>query len=108
MSLLAGGLSLVFLGGSSGEIFQPKRMDPSAVEECAVCHKGRYPHQIDDSRAPWCVECHRIHQVGDTLGLETYFKRSIRISHEGRGTAKKEEIIEQKMILIPAGEFIMG
>ncbi|MFQ5580543.1 MAG: formylglycine-generating enzyme family protein [Nitrospiria bacterium] len=107
-SVLAVGLCLVSLQGLSGEMIPREQVAPSAREECAVCHKGSFRHQIDDSRGPWCVNCHKVHHVGDRLGLETYFNRFVRVSHDEKGSARREDIVAQKMVLIPAGQFIMG
>lgn len=101
-------LWFAFLSGSAGEIPQQKLADPASREECRVCHKGPLRHQIDDSHDPWCVQCHKLHRIGDILGLETYFRQTLRASEQGKGSGKNEPIIEQKMVLIPAGEFIMG
>ncbi len=99
---------LLFLQKSSGEIISQKKADPSTREDCRYCHKGPQSHQIDNSRGPWCVPCHRLHDVGVTLGLQTYFKQLSRTAVNDQNGAKKGGIIFQKMILIPAGEFIMG
>jgi formylglycine-generating enzyme required for sulfatase activity len=97
-----------FLPGSTGEIPQPKLADPASREECQVCHKGPLRHQIDDMHDPWCVQCHKLHGLGETLGLETYFKQALRTAEQGKGPGKIDAIVEQKMVLIPAGEFFMG
>jgi formylglycine-generating enzyme required for sulfatase activity len=106
--ILIAGMGLFFLQRTSGEVLAPELLHPATREECRICHKGPHRNQIDDSRDPWCVQCHKLHHLGEILGLETYFKQAARISEPGRGFGKTEEIIEQKMILIPAGEFIMG
>ncbi|MFQ5543600.1 MAG: formylglycine-generating enzyme family protein [Nitrospiria bacterium] len=99
---------LIFLlQASTGEIISQKKADPSTREECQYCHKGPTRHQIDHSRGPWCAACHKLHQVGFTLGLQTYF-RQIGRTATNKKLQSKEEIIPQKMILIPEGEFIMG
>ncbi len=108
LSVLAVGLCLVSLQGLSGEMLPREQVDPSAREECAVCHKGPFRHQIDDSRGPWCVNCHKLHNVGHRLGLKTYFERFVRVSHDEKKSLKPKDIIAQKMVLIPAGAFIMG
>ncbi len=97
---------LFFLRGTSGEIASKKKVDPYEREDCRACHKGPQMHQIDDSRAPWCVPCHRMHDVGTTLGLKTYSKQLLRLAEEKSGTA--EGIVPQEMVLIPSGAFMMG
>lgn len=101
---LISGAGPLFFGSTSGQTIEPNLADPAARKECRLCHKGPARHQIDDSRDPWCVNCHRLHNLGDILGLEAYFQRAVRAIEPKKG----EEIIEQKMVLIPAGEFIMG
>lgn len=102
------GFWLFLLPGGSGEILQRKLEDPASREECRVCHQGPFRNQIDDSRDPWCVQCHKLHKIGDILGLETFFKQTRAASEPGKGAGKNDEIVEQKMVLIPAGEFFMG
>lgn len=98
----------LFLKGSFGEIASQKKADPFTREECRYCHKGPQQNQIDDSKGPWCVPCHTMHNVGTTLGLKTYFNQRIRTAENNPNQSVEETIILQKMILIPAGEFIMG
>jgi|SRR5579884_243212 len=98
------GSGFLFFDLTSGQTGGPNLADPASRKECRVCHKGPLRHQIDDSREPWCVNCHQLHNLGNTLGLDAYFQRAVRAIEP----QKKEEIIEQKMILIPAGDFIMG
>ncbi len=97
-----------FLKGSFGEIISQKKADPYTREECHYCHKGPQKSQIDDSKGPWCVPCHTMHDVGTTLGLQTFFKQRTRTTGEGQNGSKPGRLILQKMIRIPAGEFIMG
>ncbi len=99
---------LLFLKGSFGEISSQKKEDPYTREECRECHNGPQRHQIDDSKDPWCVPCHAMHNVGTTLGLNTFFKQMKRTTVSGNIHPVNEEIILQKMVTIPAGEFIMG
>lgn len=96
-----------FLPRSTGEIPEQKLADPASREECRVCHKGPLRNQIDDTRDPWCVQCHKLHKIGETLGLETYFRQTLRAA-EGQGSGKTNAVIDQKMALIPAGGFLMG
>lgn len=97
-----------FLQQAASEINSKKRADPFTRDECRYCHKGPQRHQIDDTKGPWCVPCHTQHKVGTTLGLQTYLKQIKRTSSETRESSPSENLILQKMILIPAGEFIMG
>lgn len=98
-----------FLKGSFGEIISQKKADPYTREECRYCHKGPQKSQIDDSKGPWCVPCHAMHDVGTTLGLQTFFRQRSGISGEGQNdSASRERLILQKMVRIPAGEFVMG
>jgi formylglycine-generating enzyme required for sulfatase activity len=86
-----------FLSGSKGEELSI-RADTRG--ECRTCHRGPYRHDIDNAKDPWCANCHAIHGIGETLGLgkiRTVGERQI-----------EEKILEQKMITIPGGEFIMG
>lgn len=101
--LLIGG-GFLFFGSSSAQTVETNLADPASRKECRICHKGPARHQIDDSREPWCDNCHRLHHLGNTLGLEAYFQRAVRATEP----QKREEIIQQKMVLIPAGDFIMG
>jgi len=97
-----------FLKVSSGEIASQKKVDPYEREDCRACHLGPQKHQIDDSRAPWCVPCHRLHNVGTTLGLKTYSKQLLRLAGQEKETGEEKRIIPQELVLIPAGAFIMG
>ncbi|MFQ5596760.1 MAG: formylglycine-generating enzyme family protein [Nitrospiria bacterium] len=99
---------VLFLGGTSGEIVSQKKADPYEREDCRACHKGSQRHQIDDTRGPWCVPCHKLHQVGTTLGLKTYSKQLLRIAEEGQNQDRQPKIVVQEMVSIPAGDFIMG
>lgn len=95
-----------FLQRAYGAAVEPKLIDPASRQECRVCHKGPLRSQIDDSHDPWCPQCHQLHRLGDTLGLSVYFQqRALRAAEGGRSPS---EILEQKMILIPAGAFTMG
>ena len=98
----------ILLTDTAGKVLSRKGVNPAEQEACRLCHKGPYRHQIDDTRDPWCVPCHALHGVGTTLGLATYQKQLLRISGKGRPGGDMPEIIPQKMVLIPAGEFIMG
>ncbi|MBI3805805.1 MAG: SUMF1/EgtB/PvdO family nonheme iron enzyme [Nitrospirae bacterium] len=102
--LLILGTGFLLLGSTSGQTVGPNLSDPASRKECRLCHKGPSRHQIDDSREPWCANCHQLHQLVDVLGLEAYRQRAVRAVE----APKKEEIIAQKMVLIPAGDFIMG
>ncbi|HET6371125.1 MAG TPA: formylglycine-generating enzyme family protein [Nitrospiria bacterium] len=87
----------LFFPGSHGEGL-PKGIDQRS--DCRTCHRGPYRHQIDDTKDPWCANCHAIHGIGETLGLSRVRRT------EGKGGL--DHIIEQRMIQIPAGSFIMG
>jgi len=106
-SVLFLAISFAFLLPSQAEVVSKKKVDPSERTACSLCHKGGPKHQIDDTRDPWCVPCHALHEVGTTLGLETYQRQFLRISGK-RSALPREKSIPQKMVLIPAGEFIMG
>lgn len=96
-----------FLQQASSEINSKKRADPFTRDECRYCHKGPQRQQIDDTKGPWCVPCHAQHKVGTTLGLQTYLRQYKRMSNETT-SGPSESFILQKMVFIPAGEFIMG
>lgn len=98
---------LLFFKHANAEIISQKRVKPFERESCRLCHKGPSKHQIDDSRDPWCVPCHRQHGVGTELGLQTYAKQLLRATHK-HGPIAPEDIIAQEVVLIPAGPFIMG
>ncbi len=106
--LLIMGTGFLFFGSASSQTVGSTLADPASRKECRVCHKGSARHQIDDSRDPWCANCHQLHNLGNILGLEAYFQRAVRAADSRKEPRKGEEIIEQKMVLIPAGEFIMG
>jgi len=99
---------LVFLGPSGAEVVSKKKDDPSEREACSLCHKGPARHQIDDTKDPWCVPCHALHEVGTTLGLQTYQGQFLRLSGKGSAAPEDDAIVPQKMVLIPKGPFIMG
>ena len=101
---LIAGMGFLFFRSIPGQTVELNLSDPAARKECRICHTGPYRHQIDDSREPWCVNCHQLHHLGNTLGLEAYFQQAVRAAEPQKG----EEIIGQKMVLIPAGEFMMG
>lgn len=87
----------LLFSGSEGERI------PGDIEqrpECQSCHRGPYRHEVDDTKDPWCAQCHAVHGMGDTLGLSKVKTIS--------GEVAAEQVIEQKMVPIPAGEFIMG
>ncbi len=99
---------LLFFSGAMAEIISQKRLKPFERESCRLCHKGPSKHQIDNSRDPWCVPCHRQHGVGTDLGLQTYAKQLLRTTHKSQNPTQQESIIPQEMVLIPGGAFIMG
>ncbi|MFQ5588452.1 MAG: hypothetical protein ACE5F7_06395, partial [Nitrospiria bacterium] len=74
---------LLFFNRAFGEIASQKRADPFSREECRYCHKGPQGHQIDDTKGPWCVPCHTTHNVGTTLGLDTFLKQTERMADTG-------------------------
>ncbi len=73
---------------------------PDKNPACRTCHLGPYRHQIDDSRDPWCEQCHRIHGLPETLGL--------RLVSLARPIVSEGRRVVPRMIKIPAGEFVMG
>lgn len=110
ISLLNASLALLLLFSSSvvAEIISQKRLEPFERESCRLCHKGPSKHQIDDSRDPWCVPCHRQHGVGTDLGLQSYATQRLRTTHQSQRPEQEASIIAQEMVLIPGGVFMMG
>ena len=94
-----------FLEVSRAEIVSQKKTDPYEREGCNHCHQGPQKHQIDDSRGPWCANCHKLHNVGTTLGLKTYAKQIVRITEGGLEKDRQQKIVDQEMVFIPSGEF---
>ncbi len=98
----------LFFPNLDAEIISQKRVEPFERESCRLCHKGPSKSQIDNSRDPWCVPCHRQHGVGTDLGLQTYATQRLRTNHQLPGPRQQETIIAQETVLIPGGDFIMG
>jgi len=97
--LLVGVLLWVCGGVGSG---MGERLPSRVVQrtECRTCHRGPYRHDVDEARDPWCADCHLLHGIGETLGLSR-----VRRVDQKRSPSSQ---IEQKMVLIPEGEFLMG
>ncbi len=85
--------------------------DPGEIKKCQQCHPQEKTAPLDFNK-PQCQQCHDPDFFNKDPSANAAGGQNQKISAAGLAKAKPgaadEMIIKQKMVLIPAGEFMMG